>query len=298
MKHNFAGAIAADLCHQIWPDHIGSTRMLSLGTGVAEASDDQTPHFRNVFRDSFVRRGFDAWMSTMDTESDWKRYKNQSYRQGCNDSHRLNVSLRGMPSCLDAVGKMEEYRNLVLLQPGSARMAREAATMLLASRFFFVIGDLPENTAAPFWCRGTIRCKGAAQNVTSALERLYPDGLKYVTESGPIDTFTGTTALCPSCGCYNHAISLLSRHMDQTLNVFLQSSSKKRWRIGGFPGSVASFVSRQNNGFSFGRNDHGRPSRVPCIRCDVRENPMKGTRRRRESTSSRGEAPKKSCFGK
>ena len=53
--------------------------MLSLGTGVAEASDDQTPHFQNVFRDSFVWQGFDAWMSTMDTESDWKRYKNQSY---------------------------------------------------------------------------------------------------------------------------------------------------------------------------------------------------------------------------
>ena len=66
-----------------------------------------------------------------------------------------------MPSYLDAVGKIEEYRNLVLLQPRSACMAREAATILLASRFFFVIGDLPKNTAAPFWCRGTIRCKGA-----------------------------------------------------------------------------------------------------------------------------------------
>lgn len=184
---------------------------------------------------------------------------------------------------------------MVLLQPGSARIARDAATMLLVSRFYFVISQLPDNNIAPFWCRGVIRCKGQAQNVVSALSRLYPDGLEIFSDCGPIRTFDGPAGICSSCGCYNRTISLLSRYIDQPLDVFVQSSSKKRWRISGFPASAASFATRQNLHARFGRSDHRLSNRALCRSCDVSGSPIKGVRRRRESGSSRDEAPKKPC---
>ncbi|KAJ5084790.1 hypothetical protein NUU61_009369 [Penicillium alfredii] len=150
LKYNFAGEIANQVSRQIWPQGVGSIRSLSLGTGIAPALTNQTPHFRHIFRDSFVRRGFDAWMSTMETDSDWKKWKGQLKTSTSQDCHRLDVPLGNTSNMIDGVGAMEDYRNLVILQPGSARMAREAAVMLLISRFHFVLGDLPENTATPF----------------------------------------------------------------------------------------------------------------------------------------------------
>lgn len=53
-------------------------------------------------------------------------------------------------SGLDDVGKMDYYRNKVITQPGSARIARNAATMLLVSRLYFEISSLPRDAATPF----------------------------------------------------------------------------------------------------------------------------------------------------
>ncbi|KAJ5302305.1 hypothetical protein N7508_007168 [Penicillium antarcticum] len=292
LKYNFAGEIAAQVSRQIWPMAMGSTRMISLGTGKAQPSDE-TPHFRHVFRDSFVRRGFDAWMSTMETDSDWRKWRGRLRDSVRSDNHRLDVSLGSAPQNIDAVGAMEDYRNLVILQIGSARMARDAATTMLISRFFFVVDSLPEDTATPFWCRGSVHCKGSAQKVIQALENLYPDGLSFVSDSGLIDRFGGQNSLCPLCGCYNRSISFLTRHLDFTVNLYLQNASKKRWRIGGFPESVASFVSRQGLLSSFGQENHGYPCREPCQSCDVIRSPLRGRRRRRESRGSTEFYPRK-----
>ncbi|KAJ5456073.1 uncharacterized protein N7458_004337 [Penicillium daleae] len=292
LKYNFAGAIADQVSHQIWPTAIGSTRMLSLGTGKPQ-SNGQTPHFHHVFRDSFIRRGFDAWMSTMNTDNDWKKWRDHLSDSVKGDSHRLDVSLGDTPHAIDAIDAIEDYRNLVILQIGSGRMAREAATTMLISNFFFVVGSLPENTATPFWCHGSVRCKGPARKVVLALEHLYPDGLSYVSDGGLIDRFAGLDSICPSCGCYNSPISFLTRHLDYTVNIYLQSYSQKRWRLGGFPESVASFVSRQGLQSPFGQDDHGYPCRKPCPSCDIVPSPIKGTRRRRESRGSGDIGPRK-----
>ena len=55
-----------------------------------------------------------------------------------------------MPSTIDNVEAIEDYENLVVLQPGAARLAREAASSLLISRFYFVLGGWPENTTKSF----------------------------------------------------------------------------------------------------------------------------------------------------
>ncbi|KAJ5875185.1 uncharacterized protein N7473_012532 [Penicillium subrubescens] len=59
LKHNFAGEVASQVSNQIWPLFMGSIRMISIGTGKAP-SNKQIPHFRHVFRDGFIRRGFNA----------------------------------------------------------------------------------------------------------------------------------------------------------------------------------------------------------------------------------------------
>lgn len=266
--------------------------MLSLGTGKAQPSD-QTPHFRHIFRDSFVRRGFDALMSTMETDSEWRKWRGRLNDSVKSDSHRLDVPLGNAPHTIDAIEAMEDYRNLVILQIGSARMARDSATTLLTSRLYFVVGSLPENTATPFWCCGSVRCKGPARMVIRALENLYPDGLSYVSDCGLIDTFGGLDSLCPSCGCYNRPISFLTRHLEHTVNIYIQTSSKKRWRIGGFPESMASFVSRQGLRSSFGQDNHGYPCRQPCQSCDAIQSPVRGRRRKRESKGPGDVYPRK-----
>lgn len=292
LKYNFAGEIAGQVSHQIWPNSIGSTRMLSLGTGKVQSSD-QTPHFRHVFRDSFLRRGFDAWMSTMESDSEWKRWISRLKGPLRGDCHRLDVSLGNAPHTIDAVEAMEDYRNLVLLQVGSARMAREAATTCLISRFYFVVDSLPENTATPFWCYGSVRCKGTARNVIIALDDLYPEGLSYVSDTGLIDIFGGLDDLCPACGSYSRPLSFLTRHLDHKVSIYLQNSLKKRWRIGGFPESVATFASKQGLHLAFGRDDHGNPCREPCNSCDAIDNPLRGRRRRRQSSVSGSVGPKR-----
>lgn len=182
---------------------------------------------------------------------------------------------------------MNDYRDLVLLQLGSARIARDAATTLLISRFFLLIGSLPEQTSVPFWCPGVVRCKGPAREIILALEYLYPEGLSYVLDSGLIDGFGGLDSLCPLCRCYNYPISFLTRHLDYTINIYLQSRTKKKWRISGFPESVATFASRQGLQLLFGHGNHGYPSRKPCQSYDVSKGTTRGKRRMVESCDSR-----------
>ncbi|CAG8887459.1 unnamed protein product [Penicillium egyptiacum] len=296
LKHNFAGEIAKQISHQIWPYSKGSTRMLSLGTGAAEPeSNRSTPHFRHIFRDGFMRRGFDAWMSSMDTECDWRKMKSRINEANRPDYHRLNVTLGGLPSNVDAVESMDDYRDLVLLQPGSARMAREAAITFLISRFYFVLsGEVADNSTALTWCRGTIRCKGPARRVIMALQRLHPKGLNYTSDYGMVGIFAGLDGLCSSCGCYSHPIAFLVRHVDQVINIYLRADNKRQWKINGFPETLSSLIVKQGLNSSFGQADHGYPSRAPCITCDIAEDRVRPkTQDRRRKRDSQGSQDKR-----
>ncbi|KAJ5981123.1 hypothetical protein N7481_008421 [Penicillium waksmanii] len=296
LKYNFAGEIATQVRDRIWSQSTGSTRLLSLGTGTANDPDDQTPYFRNIFRDSFVRRGFDTWMSSMETENDWRKFRNQERETFKPESRRLNVPLGDLPSALDDVGKIDEYRNKVITQPGSARMARDAATMLLVSRLYFEIGSLPHDTATPFWCRGTLRCRGMARDITNALDNLYPGQLDLFSDAGLIGSFVGTGGICSSCRHFNHPVSFLARHIDHAVDLYLQSSTKSRWRVGGFPTTVSTLSFRQKLDAPFGRDDHHLPKRVSCSICDVGGSSGLNRRRKRESVMSKwGGAEKAAC---
>ncbi|KAJ5475413.1 hypothetical protein N7539_007700 [Penicillium diatomitis] len=284
LKYNFAGDIACQIAQQVWPSAVGSLRVLSLGTGKASHLD-QTPHFRHVFSDGFMRRGFDAWMSTMNTDADWKKWRNRLTDDSKTDSHRLDAPLESTDSNLDSVESMERLRDLVILQPGSSRMVREAVSTLLVSRFFFLIQSVPEQATCPFWCYGTVRCKGPAREIITALERLHPDGLQYTSQDGYVERFNGVRSICDTCGCYYQPMSFLVPHLDQRVEVFITNTTKKQWRISGFPATVRQMIHRQNFGFSFGRDDHGYPCREDCRSCGKSGIPGGQRRKRRTSLS-------------
>ena len=54
-------------------------------------------------------------MSTMEIDSDWKKWRGRLSDLVRNDSHRLDVPLGNAPYTIDAVDAMEDYRNLVIL---------------------------------------------------------------------------------------------------------------------------------------------------------------------------------------
>jgi hypothetical protein len=231
----------------------------------------------------------------MDTEFRWHEMKSQLDDVVKPDYIRFNVSLKDVPCTIDNVGAMDECRNLVIRQPGSARMAREAATALLVSRFYFVLGSVPEDAAitTPLWCHGTIRCKGPVKQVLESLERLHPQNLDFITDSSPLGRFGGVEDICPTCERYCRPVAILIRHMDDVINIYLRINRKKRWRISGFPDSMATFVTRQYLHSPFGRPDHGHPGTDPCYNCDSTESSLRGKRRKRTSVLSREEQDKK-----
>jgi hypothetical protein len=139
-----------------------------------------------------------------------------------------------------------------------------------------------------------IRCKGSARDLIVALTRLYPDGLEYTSNSGLIDKFTGLDELCTSCGSYVHPLSFLTYHLYHKVDVFLQTHPNKRWRISGFPESLATFAAKQGLLSSFGHSDHGCPTRASCSSRDAISGLSKRRRRRRQSTEFELE-PKRMC---
>jgi hypothetical protein len=299
LQDNFAANIARRISRRIWPTKHGVARLISMGTGISDNSCNRSPHYRHVFRDSFLRRGFDALMSNLDTQSKWLQMIDQLDDQVKPDYIRLNVPLKDIPCTIDNADAMDDYRNLVTLQPGSARMARKAATALLVARFFFVLDRLPEEipTGTHCWYQGSIHCKGPTKPILEALNKLHPDGLEFVTDRGTLGGFRGLEEICPSCQRYRKPVSILVHHPNETLDIHMRINRHEQWRISGFPRSMSSFAAELHH--PFGRPDHGQPAAAPCPNCDNEAASLRSaTRKRRSSKSISGEARKKVRIGK
>lgn len=298
LRDNFAGGITYRVTRQVWPLSRGPARMLSLGTGTAAKSQDgPSPHFRHIFKDGFLPRAFYAWMSSMDTESKWKEMKSQLDESIAEDYRRFNVLLQDIQVAIDDVEAMDRYRNLVTVQRGSGKSAKEAAVELLISRFFFVLDAIPDSTSTPIWCHGTIRCKGPIQELLPTLQRLLPQTLDFSTDTEPLGHLLGQRAICPACGRYCRPVSFPIHHFDDIINIYLRAGRQQRWRINGFPARVASFIDKQGLSSPFGRPDHGHPGTQPCDACDVSRMPFRGRRRKRtERQSIEEQARKRVCI--
>lgn len=245
-------------------------RLVSLGIGTVEGPPSYLPHFRHILRDGFLRRGFDALISNLDTQPKWQELRNQFDNGIKEDYLQLDVPLKGVPCSIDDVDRMDGYRDLVIGQAGSSKIAQEAAATLLVSRFYFELDPppFPLPFSGPFWYYGTIRCKGPTRPILNALQKLCVGDIDFVSDSGLFGKFTGPQDACVSCGRYAKWISILVNHPTESFNIYMRFSPSQRWRISGFPRSVEAFIETQRLQHSFGRPDHNRPSVVPCPECD------------------------------
>ncbi|GKZ39772.1 hypothetical protein AbraIFM66950_001159, partial [Aspergillus brasiliensis] len=144
LQDNFTAGIAGRIYRRIWPSRLGIARVISLGTGEDVPSTDRSPRFRHVFRDGFLRRGFDAFMSSLGTKSKWLQLVDRLDNTIKPDYIQMDVALDNLPCTIDNLEVMDDYRNLVILQPGSARLARETTTAMLVARFYFILERLEE----------------------------------------------------------------------------------------------------------------------------------------------------------
>lgn len=299
LQDNFAAGIARRISRRIWPSRPGIARLISMGTGKVESSPERSPHYRHVFYDSFLRRGFDAWMSNLDTHSKWLHMMDEVDDRIKEDYLRFDVSLKDIPSAIDNAEAMDDYRNLVILQPGSSRMARQAATALLIARFFFVVDKLPreEPSGPQIRYHGSIRCKGPTMPVLEALLRLHSQEMEFVTDTTTLGKFQGRDDICASCKRYCKPLSVVVGHPDEVFNVYLRVDRHERWRISGFPSSMSSFIAQQQLQSPFGRSDHSKPSAIPCSKCASGGEEFVDNRRKRTKTSM-GEEParKRACI--
>ncbi|GFF96240.1 hypothetical protein IFM53868_08435 [Aspergillus udagawae] len=293
LKDNFAADIARRICGRIWPSNPGITRVISMGTGRIDAPQERSPQFRHVFRDGFLQRSYSAFMSQMDTTPKWLRMKNELSEDAQEDYLRFDVALEDIPCTIDNANAMDEYRNLVIRQPGSNRMAREAATALLVGRFYFTLQSPPEMVTGGdyVWCDGAIRCKGPVSPTVEALQAQHTKRMDFVTDTECLASFGGVNDICRSCGRYYKPVTLLLRHRDEKTNIYLRLDRTKRWRISGFPTSMSSLVARQKLESPFGQPDHGRPAAVPCATCDSKV--KLGGRRGKRKPSCTGLPPSK-----
>ncbi|THC94516.1 hypothetical protein EYZ11_005998 [Aspergillus tanneri] len=142
-------------------------------------------------------------MSNLDTEPKWLELKNQLDDDVKDDYLRLDVNLRDIPCTIDDASAMDDYRNLVIAQAGTARRAREVATALLVARFYFELDGLsPQLVHNSCWYRGTIRCKGPAKKILEALQKLYSTDADFVTDTGFLGQFGALEDCCAQCGRY------------------------------------------------------------------------------------------------
>ncbi|KAL4740381.1 patatin-like phospholipase [Aspergillus similis] len=295
LKDNFAADIARRICRRIWPSKPGITRLLSLGTGQTNSPQHCAPLFRNVLRDGFLQRSYQAFMSQMDTMPKWLKMKNELDEATKQDYLRFDVQLENVPCTIDNTNLMDDYRNLVIGQPGSNRMARDAATALLVGRFYFTLQcPLEESTGAGYaWCHGTIRCKGPVRHIVEALQAQHHQQMDFVTDAQHLAAFGGLDDICSACGRYSNKVSILLGHYNESVSIYLRVNRRIKWRISGFPIDISSHAQQLES--PFGRSDHGRPAAAPCVLCDEAKTSLTERRRKRKSASPHKQPCKRVC---
>lgn len=245
--------------------------MVSIGTGTKDdkTSGQDAPHFRNVFRDGFARRALDAWLYSLDGEVKWKDLMNLLSDDEKSDHIRYNVSLKDLAGKIDSVSDIDSYRNLVILNPGSAKMAAEVATALLISSFYFELAEVPNSEDGHFPCRDIIRCRPRIRSILPPLEELHgSQQMSFTTDSELLGPFLGEGDVCPSCDRYHKPVSFYVRHLEERISIYLKFGRRKHRKISGFPCTINDIIKDQGLASAFGNSHHDRPGTRPCLRCD------------------------------
>ena len=66
-----------------------------------------------------------------------------------------------------------------------------------------------------------MRYKGLARKIILALDYLYLEGLRFISDSGLIDSFGGLNSLYTLYRRYSYSILFLTRYLDYIINIYI-----------------------------------------------------------------------------
>lgn len=144
LRHNDPMELALWECPKIWTSDTTPDVVLSLGTGKEDdLRSPKAPNFRNVLDDGFIPRLCRSFMSSLDGERAWRDLANRLDDNSRGNYFRLNVPFSGGEPRLDDVGRMDELRQSVHLQPEGPRDRKRIALAILVTSFYFELDTIP-----------------------------------------------------------------------------------------------------------------------------------------------------------
>lgn len=258
--------------------------VLSLSTGTNKASvSPSAPNFRHVILDGFIPRLYRSFISSLDGQSVWQDLQNRLDNETRKDFFRLNVTLTEKLFTIDNVNCMQELRDNVYEQSDCQQESEILHAMLLSS-LFFELSQTPTFTDGAYHCYGIVRSRLDGRHLLDALRKLQRSHWAVVTDKEILGYLDPERNVCKLCRCYKMNVEVTVRHPTNTITIYLQSVTKVRRKISGFPQTMQWFITQQNLDANFGTPYHNAKAYSNCKACGP-----PGRRRGRKRKTSEGD---------
>ncbi|WEW61079.1 hypothetical protein PRK78_006568 [Emydomyces testavorans] len=236
----------------------------------SEVQGQSAPHFRNIFKDGMAQHAQDAWLSSLNGKEQWNRLISRVAREEKTNYLHLNICLKGIDGGIDAIKKMNEYHDLVILQSGISKLILDAFSKLLISSFYFVLAHCPvQEQRGLFFCCDTIHCEPSIQLILPLIQELQElEPMYFVTDHKALSRFLGNDDICILCGRYFKHIKFNMKCLDEPVSIYLKFKRHQQLRISGFVDSMNGFIKNQGLNFSFGSAHHDQPGTKHCNLCN------------------------------
>lgn len=229
-----------------------------VGTGISTKTESpRAAFFRHVLFDGFIPRLWRAYMSSFDSESNFRNVVNSLDREDREDYKRLNVVLSRNESAMNNTGRMDELRQLVHLNSRMIQECEETIYALLIASFYFELSCIPSLLSEHrIRCLGTIRCRISGEVMMELLERIHPSRLSFGTHNRALGYYFGKRDLCSSCRRYRKSVEFTVRDLGQPINIYATSARRPRRKISAFPQTMQWFIDQQHLDAPFGTAYH------------------------------------------
>ncbi|GBF63944.1 calcium-independent phospholipase [Trichophyton mentagrophytes] len=246
---------------RIWPEVKEADVCLSLGTGVTTPTNTDCERQLHP-----IKALWNSFMSFLDGESSWVRFKNELKDDLKDDYLRFNPTIpssfkldttNGIPLIRQNIHKQIDHEDLLV-----------TAYRLLVSNFYFVLDDLWRYSNGNYQCTGKIRCRADIYNTVEALSRLGASNLEFVTDTIVLGGYQPNYDICQCCQRYAKGIQFSVRHPSDRIELSLRSQRGTR-KLSGFPQTISWFADIQGLSSPFGTPDHDDLVRHRCASCEI-----------------------------
>lgn len=124
---------------------------------------------------------------------------------------------------------MDNYYNLIILQPGSTWLARATITAILITYFYFILEYLKEiDNRTKYLYYNRIKYKEPVKLIISAFQGLYPDKVDFVTDTELLGIFNNIKNLYSIYKQYLKSIYLSVYYPSEISNIYTQVSRQQQ----------------------------------------------------------------------